>query len=150
MATENQKSLENVKIDGKTLEEYLDGGLLCREKIREDLKQLSINSAQELKKEVFDFFPSESKTVFFDEIDMFASLGKAVKEVENWGKETGDGYKMLFEEGGALPTKACNVYNVICWLDAMKWMQDWNPENNSDLKLKERCKELQKKLRKIL
>ena len=148
MATENQESQDNVKIDGKTLEAYLNDEGFNRGKVREDLKRLDIGSAKALKAEVGSFLPSKRKNIFYEDMDMFASLDEVLKEVENWGdKDKGaDRYENLFREDASPSIEDCDVYNVICWLDAMEWMDDCEKIEE----LKKRCQDLNGALAKFL
>ena len=148
MATKNQESQDNVKIDGKTLREYLNGGFLSRKKVREDLKKLDIDSAKALKAEVNSLPPSKRKNIFYEEMDMFASLDEVLQEVENWGdKDKGaDRYENLFREDASPSIEDYDVFNVICWLDAMKWMEGCEKIEE----LKKRCQDLKGALAKFL
>ena len=143
----DQKNQDVVKIGGKTLGEYLKDDVFSRRKIRNDLKQLDIDSAQKLRDEVVKFSPGERKNVFYEEIDKFASLGDVVKEVNNWGSGSIEAYRKLFDEQEFPSVEGREICNKLYWLAEVNWVQDCE---GIEIRLKERCRNLLERLKDFL
>ena len=143
----DQKNQDVVKIGGKTLGEYLKDDVFSRRKIRNDLKQLDIDSAQKLRDEVVKFSPGERKNVFYEEIDMFASLEDVVDTVSTWSPDNPKGYEELFDEQKFPSVEGREVRNKICWLASMDWMEGFQIDRAD---LRNKCQELKNKLKDLL
>ena len=78
---------------------------------------------------------------------MFASSEDVVKEVNNWGSGSIEEYRKLFDEQEFPSVEGREVRNKICWLAEMNWMQNCE---GIEIRLKERCRNLQERLKDFL